>query len=320
MTSTSATVLRRQGPPLIAILLTVSVVGCAVFIDRFASADNLANIARQGAVLALLAIGQTFVIAAGMIDLTVGALATLVVVTAAQTIDGESANLPIALLMAFGIGLGVGALTGILDATLKIHSLILTFGLMSVLGGVVFTYTDQSSGAPAPPLVWFANGLLGGVPVALVMVLVLTAVFQVVMARTPFGVHVQAVGSSLTGARHAGIPVARVKILCFVISGGFAALAGLLLLGRLGTGYPNAGDGMELDAIIAVVLGGTSLAGGRATIVGSVAAAALLAVLSNALNLLEISSFIQMTVKGLIVVAVIIANRPRRWGRSQALA
>ena len=300
-----------QRIPLIAVLLVATTVFCALFIDRFGTVDNLTNVARQASVIALLAIGQTFVIAAGMIDLTVGALATLVVVAAAHLMDGDSARLPLALLVALALGIGIGALTGALDAMLKIHSLILTFGLMSVLGGVVFVYTDQSSGAPSSEIVWLANGLIAGVPVALLLVLLLTVAFHVLLARTRFGVHVQAIGGSISGASHAGIQVTRVKWLCFVISGGFAALAGLLLLGRLGTGYPNAGVGLELDAIVAVVLGGTSLAGGRANVAASVAAAALLGVVSNALNLLEVSSFVQMATKGLIVVAVIVLNQPR---------
>jgi ribose/xylose/arabinose/galactoside ABC-type transport system permease subunit len=301
-----------QRVPLIAVLLVATTVCCALFIDRFGTVDNLTNVARQGSVLALLAIGQTFVIAAGMIDLTVGALATLIVVVAAHLMDGNSAGLPLALAVSLTLGLGIGGLTGALDALLKIHSLILTFGLMSVLGGVVFVYTDQSSGAPSPEIVWLANGLVAGVPVALLLVLLMTVASHMLLARTRFGVHVRAIGGSISGALHAGIPVVRVKWLCFVISGGLAALAGLLLLGRLGTGYPNAGVGLELDAIVAVVLGGTSLSGGRANVAASVAAAALLGIVSNALNLLEVSSFVQMAMKGLIVVAVIVANQPRQ--------
>ncbi len=303
-------------PPLIVWLLLGLLLVCGLAVDGFASPGNLANVARQVAVLSLLAIGQTFIVAAGLLDLTVGAVATLVVVVSAIWMDGNGARAAAGTVLAIMLGAACGLLTGLLDRTLRINSLILTIGLMTALYGVVFMITDQSIGAPAPQLTALANGDFAGVPLSLPLLLLVLLLAHGLMHHTRFGLHLQAIGSSAEGASHAGLRIGPIIIGAFVLSGALAALAGLLLLGRLGTGYPNAGNGMELDAIVAVVLGGTLLAGGRASVVGSVAAAAVLGVISNVLNLLEVSSFAQMLIKGIIVVAVVVLQRPASGGRS----
>ena len=143
------------------------------------------------------------------------------------------------------------------------------------------------------------------------MLLVVALIAHLLLTHTRFGLRLFATGSDAESARRAGVDVARVRLIAFVLSAIGAILGGLLIAGRLGTGYPNAGSGFELDAIVAVVLGGASLAGGRGSIAGTVAAAVLLGVISNVLNLLEVSSFVQTFVKGLIVVAAILAMRLR---------
>ena len=147
------------------------------------------------------------------------------------------------------------------------------------------------------------------------MLLVLAAFAHLLLRHTRFGLRLLATGGDAESARRAGVDVARVRRAAFVLSGVGAALGGLLVAGRLGTGYPNAGQGFELDAIVAAVLGGTSLAGGRGTIAGTIAAVLVLGVIANVLNLLEVSAFVQTLAKGLIVVAAILATRARS-GRS----
>lgn len=299
-------------PPLVVWLLLAILLLCGLLVDGFAASGNLANVARQVVVLSLLAVGQTFVVAAGLLDLTVGALVTLVGVVAALWMDGSATRALSGTVLAIAVGAGVGMITGLLDRWLRIDSLVLTIGLMTVLYGMVFMVADQSVGAPAPQIALLANGEFAGVPLSLVLLAVITALAHVLLHHTRFGLYLQAIGSSEEGASHAGVRIAPVCVAAFVLSGALAGVAGLLLLGRLGTGYPNAGTGMELDAVVAVVLGGTLLAGGRASVVGSVAAAAVLGVISNVLNLLEVSSFVQMLVKGLIVVSVVVLQRPPR--------
>lgn len=292
------------------------VVLAAAYIPEFRSLGNVINVLNQSAALGILAVGQTFVIIAGLLDLSVGMLIGLIVVLTSDLMDGQSSATIPAVLVALALGCAVGALNGFLNNRLRIHPLILTFGMLSVLQGVIFVYTDRSVGRVSPEFSWMANGTVAGVPFSAVLLALVTCFAYLLLNRTRFGQHVFAVGGNEDNARRAGIDTARIKLSTFVISGFSAGLAGILVAGRLGTGYPNAGAGFELDAIVAVVLGGTSLAGGRGTVFGTVAAVFILGLASNILNLLEISSFVQMLVKGLIVIVAILANQPRKTVRA----
>lgn len=294
------------------VLLAAAVALAAIGLPQFREPENLANIVRQSSALGMLAIGQTFVIMAGLIDLSVGMAAGLVVVLACALIDGSPAmTLPVVALMLV-LGMGIGAANGLLANTLRVHPLILTFGMLFVLQGVIFTYTDRSIGRASEPLQWLANGTLLGLPVSGLLLLSVMAGAHVLVTRTRFGYHLLAVGGQAESARRAGLDVARIRFVAFVLSGLGAALGGLILAGRLGTGYPLAGSGMELDAIVAVVLGGTALSGGQGSIIRSVAGVLVLSITSNVLNLMEVSAFVQTFTKGLIVIIAILANQPRR--------
>jgi ribose/xylose/arabinose/galactoside ABC-type transport system permease subunit len=270
--------------------------------------ENLANVISQSTALGILAIGQTFVILCGRIDLTVGQLLGLIVVLTCDVAAGRSDWFVAVLLIAFGVGAGAGTVTGLLNNWLRIHPLILTFGLLSMLQGIIFLYTDRSVGQAPAQFVWLANGKLGGIPVAALALLLTTAVAHFVLTRTVIGRHVYAVGGNEENARKGGISADGVKLFAFITSGLSAGLAAVFVAGRLGTGFPLAGNGYELDAIVAVVLGGTSLAGGTGSVIGTVAAALVLGIVSNALNLLQISAFVQILIKGLIVIGAIAAR------------
>jgi len=299
-------------------LLGVVLVAALLFVPGFASPTNLANVVTQSAALGLVAIGQTFVIAGGLIDLSVGQLLGLSVVLSCALTEGRSELLLPVLAAMVAMGAAVGVVHGTLVNRLRIEPLILTFGTLSILQGLIFAYTDQSVGQAPAELVWLANGRLLGLPVAGLVLLAFAAFAHVLLRHTRFGLRLLATGGDADSARRAGVDVARVRLLAFVLSGVGATLAGLLVAGRLGTGYPNAGQGFELDAIVAAVLGGASLAGGRGTIAGTVAAVILLGVISNVLNLLEVSAFVQTFAKGLIVVGAIVATRARSGGAAPA--
>ncbi len=296
----------------IVILLATTVVVAALAIPNFRDPANLANVVRQAGVLGVLAIGQTFVLTAGMIDLSIGMIAGLVVVLSSVMLNGDAVlTLPVAALMV-AMGAGIGLVNGGLLNVLRINPLILTFGMLSVLQGTILAFTDKSVGRTSEPLARLANGDIAGIPWAAVLLVALAALAHLLYARTRFGYHLVAAGGNPESARRAGIDIARIRLIVFVISGATAALAGLLLAGRLGTGYPLAGAGLELDALVAVVLGGTLLSGGRGSIWRSLAGVLMLAVISNVLNLMGVSAFVQMFVKGLIVIAAILLNQPRR--------
>jgi ribose/xylose/arabinose/galactoside ABC-type transport system permease subunit len=292
-------------------LLILLLVGAATA-PEFRTAENIANVLKQSAALGVLAIGQNFVIVGGMIDLSVGQLAGLVVVLTADLMQGRPELMLRAILLALALGAGVGALNGWLNNRLRIHPLILTFGMLSVLQGAIFVYTDRSVGLVPPGFRWLGDGTVVGVPVAALLLAAIGLGAAFLLHRTRFGHHLIAIGGSEENARRAGIDANRIKLIAFTLSGLSAGVAGILLAGRLGTGYPNAGVGYELDAIVAVVLGGTALAGGRGTIAGTIAAVLVLGVTSNLLNLLEVSAFVQMLIKGLIVILAILINQPER--------
>lgn len=293
-------------------LLALLFIAAIAAIPDFRTWDNVSNVLKQSAPLAVLAIGQTFVITAGMMDLSVGQLAGLVVVLTCAIANGASTwALPVALLAA-GLGLGIGSVNGLLVNRLRIHPLILTLGMLSVLQGVIFVYTDRSVGQAPPELVLLASGQVSWVPCSVLLIALLALAAHLVLHHSALGLHIAAVGSDEESARRVGLAANRVRVAAFALSGFSAGIAGLLVAGRIGTGYPNAGTGYELDAIVAVVLGGTSIAGGRGTIAGTIAAALLLGLTSNVLNLMQISDFVQMVAKGLIVIAAILVNQPGR--------
>jgi ribose/xylose/arabinose/galactoside ABC-type transport system permease subunit len=290
-------------------LLVASTVLAALLVPGFATPTNLGNVVTQSAALGFVALGQTFVIAAGMIDLSVGQLLGLSVVLSCALTDGRGDLLLPVALGVLALGALVGSVHGWLVDKLAIEPLILTFGSLSVLQGAIFTYTDRSVGRAPDALRWIANERLLGWPAAGLLLVLAAFGAHALLRRTRFGLRLLATGDDGESARRAGVPVARIRWGAFVLSGLGAAAGGLLVAGRLGTGYPNAGQGFELDAIVAAVLGGTSLAGGRASIVGTIGAVLVLGVIANVLNLLEVSAFVQTLAKGLIVVAAILATR-----------
>ena len=289
--------------------LALLLFGAALFSPSFPEPENLTNILRQASVLGIIAVGQTFVIGAGMIDLSVGMTAGLTVVTSCWLISLGWPTLPVVAL-SLAVGALLGTINGGLVNWLRLDSLIATFAMLSVLQGVIFSFTDRSVGFASDALKMLADGSVMNVPTGPLLLLLVMVAGQFLLTRSRFGYHLLAVGGNPQSAHQAGIPVGSIRLRCFIVSGACAALAGLMLAGRLGTGYPLAGAGLELDSIVAVVLGGTALAGGNASVLRSVAGVLALAVIANLMNLLEFSAFVQTFVKGLIVIAAIIAIRP----------
>jgi ribose/xylose/arabinose/galactoside ABC-type transport system permease subunit len=215
--------------------------------------------------------------------------------------------------LGLAIGLAVGLANGVLLVLTRIDPLILTFGMLSILTGVIFVYTDRTIGSAPANFRQIAEGSLGPFPVLFLVMVSVALIAWVVLTRTRFGRYVYAIGGSEEHARRAGIGIGRMKVAIYTISGLYAGIAGVGLAARIGSGYTLAGQGFELDSIVAVVLGGTSLAGGRGSVLGTVASVMFLTILSNGLNLAGISPYAQQVVKGLVVVAaVVLYTRARR--------
>jgi len=287
----------------------------------FATSNNLLNVALATSVTALLAVGQTFVIILGEIDLSVGSALSFSAAVTALTLQHHS------LLLGLAAGIAVGALIGLVNGILvtraRMPSFIATLAMMSVLAGLALEVTH---GNPVSVSNYdFQNigqAYAAGVPVPVWIMVVVFVLFGLLLARTRFGRYIYATGDNREAARLSGIPTPLVIVLAFVISGCLAALAGFIITARLSTAEPTAGTGMELEAIAAVIIGGTSLAGGRGDMLGTVVGALILGVIDNGMNLLNVSPFLQSVVKGLVILLAVLLDRNasvvRGWFRRAA--
>lgn len=291
-------------------LLLVCVVMTFVNSDFF-TLSNFINIARQTSINGIIAVGMTYVILTGGIDLSVGAVMALVgTLASGMLVAGWSA--PLAIGLALACGLGFGLFNGVLVTFLSMPSIIVTLATMGIARGLGLIYTGgyPIDGLPA----WF--GIIGsrnllGMPLTVLLMLLVYAVAWLFLRHTPFGRHVYAIGGNREATRLSGVRVRRVELLVYAISGLTAAIAGFVLASRLMSGQPNAGNSFELDAIAAVVLGGTAISGGRGSIIGTLLGALLLSVLNNGLNMMGVSPYLQDVVKGVIILAAIYISRER---------
>ena len=272
--------------------------------DYFLSQRNLLNVARQGSVVAIVALGQALVIIARGIDLSVGSVIGLSAVCAALTLQATGSD-PLALTAGLGAGLAAGLLNGTMVTRFRINPFIATLGMLSIARGVALLMTG---GIPVTYMgwaEWLGAGRVWDIPVSVVLMLALAVVVHFFAARTVTGREIYAVGDNPKAARLAGIDTARVRIIVFALSGLLAGLGGIILAGNLASADPNLGMGYELDVIAAVILGGTALTGGRGSIFGVLIGALLMALLNNAFVLLGISAYWQVVTKGLIIILAV---------------
>lgn len=280
--------------------------------DRFLQVDNILNVLRQISIVGVLALGMTFVIITAGIDLSVGSMLSVVVVYTADTV--QTRGFLAGVLMALGLGAGLGLINGIGVAVGRIQPFVMTVGMLAFAKGVALIFTEgQPVAITNDAFLAFGNGRTFGIPNPAVVFLILLAVCMFVLRGTVFGRSVYAVGSNEEAARLSGIPVRGIKCAVYMISGLMVGIAGVLYASQLGVGTPVAGDGKELDAIAATVVGGTSLFGGIGTAGGTFVGAAILGVLSNILNLSGVSPYAQYLFRGGLIVAAVLLQR--RGGR-----
>ncbi len=297
---------------LIALLFLVIVVS---FLNpNFFTVDNLLNILRQTSVNAIIAVGMTLVILTAGIDLSVGSVLALCGAFAATLVAMEVPVL-VAVPTALLAGAALGAISGIIIAKGKVQAFMATLVTMTLLRGGPMGYTDGrpiSTGFTdtADTFAWVGTGYTLGIPVPVWLMVVVFAGAWYLRNHTRFGRYVYAVGGNESATRLSGINVDRVKIGVYAIGGLLAALAGIIVTSRLSSAQPTAGMGYELDAIAAVVLGGTSLMGGKGRIMGTLIGALIIGFLNNALNLLDVSSYYQMIAKAVVILlAVLVDNK-----------
>jgi len=274
----------------------------------FFTSSNLMAIALAASITALLAIGETFVIILGEIDLSVGAMLGFTSVITALVLP--QAGLVAGLLAGLGAGAGAGLINGLLVTKVNMPSFIATLASLSILSGLTLYLTKGNPvGVSSDAFRLIGTGRILAVPAPIWILLLCAVVFGILLARSKFGRQVYATGDNFEAAHLSGMPVDRVKVAAFVISGVLAGIAGFILAARLGTAQPSAGKGLELTAIAAVIIGGTSLLGGRGAVVGTVIGALLLGTIDNGLNLLNVSPFLQDVVKGAVILFAVFIDR-----------
>ncbi len=278
----------------------------------FLTTENLLNVSLQVSITAIIAVGMTFVILTSGIDLSVGSLVAFVGVIATMMLKG-TVNLPAAILAGLAVGAFSGAIAGVFVTRFRITPFIVTLALMTVWRGLAFIFTDARPVWDLPEsFSALGGGRFFGVPVPTILMIVVFVGAHVVLTQTRFGRHVYAVGGNIDAARLAGIRTNRVLISVYVLCGTLTALSGILLASRLNSGQPNAGLMYELDVIAAVVVGGTSLQGGRGTIIGTFVGSMLIGVLRNGLNLMDVGSYVQQVIVGVVILLAVLLDQTRR--------
>ena len=293
---------------LLALVVVVSILS-----PSFLSVTNIFNILRQTSVNGIIAAGMTFVILTGGIDLSVGSiLAISGAICASLLVSGES--MIVAILAALVVGALVGFLNGVIITKGKLQPFIATLATMTVFRGLTLVYTNGNpitlgSGNLALNFGQIGGGKLFGIPTPAIIMIFTFALCAYVLKNTKMGRYTYALGSNEEATRLSGVNTDKIKIAVYTISGILAAVAGIIITSRLFSAQPTAGDGYELDAIAAVVLGGTSLTGGKGKIAGTIIGALIIGILSNALNILDVSSYYQMMVKGAVILVAVLLDK-----------
>jgi ribose transport system permease protein len=301
---------KNYGVPIAFILICVFF---AVANPRFISYSNIMNVIRQRAVLAMAAAGTTIIMIGGGIDLSIGSVVALTTCITLKPIAYWGWPPECAILLALGTGLFIGWINGLLTNKLGIPPLIATLGMMLIVRGTAYVFTKEQNIVTDLPdwFVFFGRGYIGPIPFQVFTVALVYAIAGYLMKGTIFGTHTYAVGSNRKSARLAGINVERHSIILFAIGGLTSALAGILLSARLGSGWAGHGNGYEFDIIAAILLGGTSIFGGKGNVFRTLIGVMLIGALTNGMNLLGISSFYQWITTGLILIIAIALERLR---------
>lgn len=299
--------LGRESGGILVLLIFIAVL--ILTTNEFLTPTNLDNLVRQVAVFAILSVGELFVILTGGIDLSVGSILGLSSGVTALLLAGGT-PIPLAILAGLLVGLVVGLINGLLVSRLKLPPFIATLGMLGIARGVVLLLTGAKTIAPLPDAFnAIANGYFLGLPTLFWILIVVAVVAAFILERTVFGRYVYAVGSNAESSRLSGVPVDRVLLAVYCISGLLAGFAGVLTASRLGAGIPTAGTGYELQAIAGAVIGGASLSGAKGRVIGAVLGALIMAILANGGNLLGVDPFyLQIAIGLLIILAVYFDN------------
>lgn len=304
---------KRYGPLLILLILSIIMSVASPF---FLTGDNLMTVARQTAVIGVLTIGELMVIITGGIDLAIGSTLALSMVVSALLMKA-GAPLVAAILAALIMGAVIGYINGFVVTAMKLPPFIATLGMSGILRGIALITTNGLPVSSLPQAVaWFGKGKVLGIPVPVLILFLLAVIFQIVLSRTVFGRQVYALGSNTEATRLAGIPVNRKIRYIYMLSGILAAVAGILLMGRLTAAQPTAATGYESNAIAASVIGGASMLGGVGSVWGAIVGAFIMSVLTNGFTLLHVNTFFQQSAIGFILIMAVYIDILQRTGNT----
>jgi len=301
--------IRRYG---ILIGLIGLIIGFSILSDRFFTISNMLIVMRQTSIVAFLAVGMSFVIIGAGIDLSVGSVLAFSGAVGAGVM--QNGGIFFGILAGLALGTALGAFNGIVITKLKIPAFIATLAMMAIARGGTLVYTDGRpiTGLPSS-FAFLGRGYIGNIPFPIILMLIIFILAYIILKLTRFGRYVYATGGNINAARASGIKVDNVIISTFAISGFLSGLTGMVLASRLNSAQPTAGVGYELDAIAAVVLGGTNLFGGEGELWGTLVGALIMGILNNGLNMLNVSSFYQQVVKGIVIlIAVTVAQSGKK--------
>lgn len=293
------------------LVLALAIIATALGLAKptFLTASNLVNVARQISINGILAVGVTFVLLTGGVDLSLGSLVALTGVIAAHFAHPGDYPLAVPLFMGIAAGTACGAVNGLVITRGSVAPFIATLGMMTIARGLAQVISGGRPVSNMNPDMLRIAGDVAGIPLPVVILACVALASWVILANMRIGRHIYAVGGNENAARASGINVRRVKMFAYTFCGGLSGLAGIVLAARITTGQPNAGIAYELDAIAAVVIGGTSLSGGVGSVGGTVLGALLMGVINNGLDLLNVSSYYQQIIKGMIIIGAVWLDR-----------
>lgn len=288
------------------LILLIAMVAIMAFLrpDTFFTSQNLFNILRQVSLVTIVAVAQTFIIISGGIDLSVGYTLGLSGIIISTLLDA-SFNPYLSILIGISAAVGIGLINGLIITLIKLPPFIVTIGMAYIARGLAFVITEGFTVRVTNETIsTLANGYVGPIPIMTIIMFVIVLTFSYILNRTPFGMKTKAVGGNIVAAKLSGIDTTKHRIIIHMMGGILCGLAGLLMIGRLNAGNPNAGVNYDVDSIAATVVGGTSMTGGEGSIIGTLLGAVLLGVMRNALVLLKVSMYWQTVVAGSIILAV----------------
>lgn len=301
------------GIVMVLILMGV-IISCAT--DKFLSGDNIISVLRQISINTYIALGMTLIIILGHIDLSVGAIVAMSGTLTVGFIVNQGLPIWFAIVLGLLLGVATGFLSGFIVSNFKVPAFIITMAMMNIASGIAYVYSGgQSTRITDKFFINIGTGylakdipVLNKIPLPVVYMVILIVIFVFLLNKTKFGTYVYAIGGNREAARLSGVPIKKVEIIVFTLSGLLSAFAGLVLCSRMYSGQPSVGSGYELDAIAACVLGGTSMAGGKGRISGTVFGAIVIGIISNGLNLIGVSSYWQLIIKGLIIACAVLLD------------